>query len=114
LHKIGATALGTSGNQLALLQMLMPIVRPDGIAPTGKTHKLPLEDQTFEQMLSGMQQSQDMVSDTDSMVDGDESSDQSAPLQMMQQLGGMNRIENTTLRDMLAQSRTETADQTQQ
>lgn len=84
------------GNQQVLLQMLMPIVRPDGITPSNSTQNLPLEQQSFEQMLTDMQQmdaSQAQVTAEDP---------EPAPSQMMQQLGGIDRIDNSALRDMLA------------
>lgn len=95
--------MGTSGNQLALLQMLMPIVRPDGIASTRQNQNLPLEDQTFEQMLAGLQNTQALAVDAGDDVLLDDAQQNPAPMQMLTQLGGMDRIENATLRNLLAQ-----------
>lgn len=90
----------TSSNPQVLLQMLMPIVRPDGIAPSRRAQNLPLEQQNFEQLLESYGQtspaSSGDVSQTQDMEDEAQRS------QMLSQLGGMNRIENATLRDMLS------------
>lgn len=92
----------TSSNPQVLLQMLMPIVRPDGIAPTRRSENLPLEDQSFEQMLERFGQTNPVQSDTVSAMQDDDQDTQ--PTNMLAQLGSMDRIENTTLRDMLSRN----------
>ncbi|MFG0249582.1 MAG: hypothetical protein ACF8OB_11905 [Phycisphaeraceae bacterium JB051] len=96
----------TSSSSQLLLQMLMPIVRPDGVAPASRTQNLPLEDQSFEQMLAGLQQQTSTVTPSD-MAMGDVDSQEEVtvqPLQMLSQLGGLDRIENAALRDMLTRN----------
>ena len=95
------------GNQQVLLQMLMPMVRPDGIAPSNSTQNLPLEQQSFEQMLIDLQ----AMDSTQAQVTAQDPDP--APSQMMQQLGGIDRIDNSALRDMLAQRQNQNDDVSQ-
>ncbi|MBL4700437.1 MAG: hypothetical protein JKX85_04190 [Phycisphaeraceae bacterium] len=101
------------GNQQVLLQMLMPIVRPDGVTPSNPSQKLPLEDQSFEQMLTGLQKTETAapLAPSSLALTGQES--EASPKQMMKQLGGMDRIENPVLREMLAQSQRQGSDGSQ-
>jgi hypothetical protein len=87
--------------------MLMPIVRPDGIASTSRPQNLPLEEQSFEQMLSDFKQLQTTSVESSSLAPLDAQQQEDAlpqPAQMLSQLGGLDRIENTTLRDMLTRN----------
>ncbi|MAX23730.1 MAG: hypothetical protein CMJ19_04425 [Phycisphaeraceae bacterium] len=96
----------TSSSSQLLLQMLMPIVRPDGVAPASRTQNLPLEDQSFEQMLAGLQ-NQTTAADSSLMAMSDVDSQEEVtaqPSQMLSQLGGLDRIENAALRDMLTRN----------
>ncbi|HAI12116.1 MAG TPA: hypothetical protein DCM28_10460 [Phycisphaerales bacterium] len=94
--------MGETSNSQALLQMLMPIVRPDGIAPSSNSQNLPLEQQSFEQMLEGLSSQQQMTTgDGTEIPDGE---DELQASQMLSKLGGINRIENSTLRDMLTRN----------
>jgi len=101
------------GNQLTLLQMLMPIVRPDGITPSHSSQKLPLEDQSFEQMLTGLQKIEIDAPLASSSLALTEPASETSSMLMMQQLGGVDRIENSVLREMLAQSQRQGFDESQ-
>ncbi len=96
----------TSSSSQLLLQMLMPIVRPDGVAPASRSQNLPLEDQSFEQMLAGLQNQRTVANPSDMAMDDVDLPEEVSiqPSQMLSQLGGLDRIENAALRDMLTRN----------
>ncbi len=89
------------GNEAELLRMLEPAVRPAGLPATPKRAQQPFESRDFDWFL-------DEAHKLNAAQDGgdpQETAEAKAPQRdgLINQLGGVDRIENSSLRDMMDQ-----------
>ncbi|MEM6551915.1 MAG: hypothetical protein AAF750_07285 [Planctomycetota bacterium] len=85
-----------------LLRMLEPAVRPVATPPTGTSAKpvnTPFESQSFDQLL---QQAGTNPSNTSNTEQAPPTTEAAKPTNTFQPLSGIDRIENQSLRDLIA------------
>ncbi len=88
-----------------LIRMLEPVTRPDGvkgIAPGSQSEpRVPLEQQSFEMLLEEAQ-----GEGGQRMTDGMDAVGQSEKSNSLGVLGGLNRVDNASLANLIARHRT--------
>ncbi len=93
------------GSASLLLQMLEPMVRPPGTASPRTEAKLPMEQQSFEQMLAQIPAAGEgagAIPDNGTEVQPVEAvASTNSEQALMAQLGSVDRIENAALRTIL-------------
>lgn len=90
-------------NAANLLRMLEPPVRPDGLAgaPRGAQPTTPIESQSFDAVL---RQAQAMADEQVTQTDDEAEQANIGQASRFTALGGLDRIDNATLRELIARA----------
>ncbi len=92
--------MGVDGHML--LKMLEPAIRPGGLGGVERPPNRPLEQQSFEELLSQRMTPEAETDDTPGRSSQDAAADASTKQGPLGQLARVDQIENASLRDLIA------------